>query len=924
MCANYNIIAMKSASIQRMCFFGTVLLLACGDFVFGQDVVFHLLEGDQLGREVGNVADEAGLNNIAGEQDFAHLRYSFLTTQTPHYNYFSINNQTSVLTTNQAIDRETLCEFTNVCFIKLNIAVQSMKSSFFQKVSVSVYIDDVNDNHPVFDKPVIDLQISESVLVGTSITIDGARDADTSDRYSLQSYEVMPNDTPFEINFQKKLDGTSIVRLIVKEALNREQRDNYHFSVVARDGGSPPLSGTLKVNITISDVNDNSPKFSQSVYYIEVKESVNVSSVILTLRATDLDDGKNGKVFYRLSPHQSETVLTSFAIDNSTGDLSVIKPLKYVKGEQHVIIVEASDFGDQPLTSQALVNVTVLDVGNNPPSINLNLLSSDSLAKVSEFASRGTVVAHIAVDDPDTGKNGEIMCTIDNPAFVLQRLENKEFKVTVDRALDRELYQQIHVTVFCKDSGMPPLNTSDSFYVEIEDENDNAPIFDLSVYTAGIMENNNVGDVIVHVQANDADDKNNADLLYSLSESNNGMFYIDEKSGIIRTQARLDRENVSSYSVIVIARDQGDPALSGSATVIISVLDKNDNEPMFNQSRYTFTVNENAPAGSQVGILYATDQDEGENAVITFTGPDSVPFTIFPGGYIKTDRVLDREVQNRYEFIARARDKDHEATAVVTIHLNDKNDNRPKVTSPSQLNNTVYVDKHTEVNTMVTIIRAYDLDSGINSQLIYEIVGRNDSGHFDLHPDKGQVFLKRSLENNIGTSFRLDILVSDMGHPVLSTPATLNIRILTSNTAALVEPKSSNILIVAILVSVTVVISLAIIVIIVFIRRSDRQRRNQGQVNENFYKGVVENTATVFAAPSEESISEKKKKKGVSFSLENGVDKVSEVTTQGQEFMYDNDMEVRLFSSTFDRILESLKFSTNNFHLIFDLMKFLN
>lgn len=237
MCANYNIIAMKSASIQRMCFFGTVLLLACGDFVFGQDVVFHLLEGDQLGREVGNVADEAGLNNIAGEQDFAHLRYSFFTTQTPHYNYFSINNQTSVLTTNQAIDRETLCEFTNVCFIKLNIAVQSMKSSFFQKVSVSVYIDDVNDNHPVFDKPVIDLQISESVLVGTSITIDGARDADTSDRYSLQSYEVMPNDTPFEINFQKKLDGTSIVRLIVKEALNREQRDNYHFSVVARDGG---------------------------------------------------------------------------------------------------------------------------------------------------------------------------------------------------------------------------------------------------------------------------------------------------------------------------------------------------------------------------------------------------------------------------------------------------------------------------------------------------------------------------------------------------------------------------------------------------------------------------------------------------------------------------------------------------------------
>lgn len=886
---------MKSDNIRMLCFFGTVLLLASRNLVFGQDVVYHLLEGDELGRIVGNVADDAGLINLVGEGDFTHLRYSFLTTGTPHYIYFNIHNQTSSLTTNKAIDRETLCEFTNTCFVKLNIAVQSLKTSFFKKVSVYVYVDDVNDNPPVFDKPFIDLVISESVLVGTSITIDGARDADTSDGYSLQSYEVMPNNTPFEINFQKKLDGTSIVRLFVKEALNREQRDNYQFSVVARDGGSPPLSGTLKVNITISDVNDNSPKFSQSVYYIEVKENVNSSTIILTLRATDLDDGKNGRLFYRLSPHQSDTVLSTFAIDNTTGDLSVIKPLRYVQGEQHIIIVEASDYGDQPLTSQALVNVTVLDVGNNPPSINLNLLSSDSLAKVSEFANRGTVVAHIAVDDPDTGNNGEISCNIKNSAFSLQRLENKEFKVTVDQTLDRELYQQIHVTVFCSDNGNPRLTTSASFYVEIEDENDNAPVFDLSVYTAGIMENNNIDDVIVHVQATDGDEGKNADLHYSLNKSSNGMFYIDEKSGIIRTHAILDRENTTSFSVIVVAQDQGEPPLSGSATVIISVLDKNDNKPSFNQTHYDFSVDENSPAGSQVGILYATDSDDGENAIITFNGPDSVPFTIFPGGYIKTDRVLDREVQNRYEFIAQAKDNDHVATAVVTIHLNDKNDNNPVVTSPSHLNNTVFVDKHAEVNTLVTNIRAYDLDSGINSQLIFEIVGRNDSGHFHLHPDKGQVFLKRSLEDSIGNSFRLDILVSDMGNPVHSTPATLNIRILRSGTSALEKSNSNNILIVAIIVSVTIIISLAIIVIIVFIRRSDRKRKVKRQHDENFYKGVVENTATVIAAPSEESISEKKKKKGVSFSLENGVDKVSEVPTQGQEFIYDNDMEVRYF-----------------------------
>lgn len=97
-----------------------------------------------------------------------------------------------------------------------------MKSSFFQKVFVFVYIDDVNDNYFVFDKLVIDLQILEFVFVGILITIDGVRDADISDRYLFQSYEVMFNDILFEINFQKKLDGILIVRLIVKEVLNRE------------------------------------------------------------------------------------------------------------------------------------------------------------------------------------------------------------------------------------------------------------------------------------------------------------------------------------------------------------------------------------------------------------------------------------------------------------------------------------------------------------------------------------------------------------------------------------------------------------------------------------------------------------------------------------------------------------------------------
>ena len=695
--------------------------------------------------------------------------------------------------------------------------------------------------------------------------------------------------------------------------LNREIKDSYQIKVIAHDGGLPPLNGTLRVNISIIDVNDNAPQFGHSSYNITVREDVNVSTVILKLNATDADSGKNGEVRYRLSPHQSDEVLKVFAINSYKGELSVKLPLMYVPGEHYSLIVEASDNGDQPLTSQLRVNVRIEDVINSPPVINLNLLSGTDNAQVSEFANPGTAAAFIDVDDPDTGPNGEVTCHIDNTAFELKRLDKNEYKVTVKSALDREQFPQVSVKVTCTDNGSPSLSRSKSFKIDIMDENDNSPEFEMKVYTAGILENDVRGAVIIHVKANDADDSqtNNGKVRYFLDSSVTDTFSIGSVSGILRAVVPLDRERKSKYEVKVHAQDMGRPALNGSAVVKVMVLDKNDNSPEFNQTHYTFDIMENSYPGSRVGQLFASDADEGDNAVIVYSGPVDVPFTVFPEGVIKTDKQLDREVKARYDFMVEARDNGNVQTVHVTVFVDDENDNNPVLTSPSQVNNTVFIGTDTKHNTLVTQVRAYDLDHGENSELSFKIVGRNDSERFALDFRSGEVTLLKNVNSDNGQKYTLNVLVSDNGTPIRSAQGTLNIMVSSAVQAPQTESTQNNFIIVIVLVTVTIVASTAILFVIIFIRKKDSEekRRKMAELYKDTSK-YDSASVTVFSLPSDDSniFLDRKKKKEVSFSLESEEAVMQMTPDPGQgtnrspDTTFDNDVQVCIAIYIFGRI----------------------
>ncbi|XP_060083689.1 protocadherin-9-like [Ylistrum balloti] len=744
--------------------------------------------------------------------------------------------------------------------------------SFFKKIKVTIFIEDINDNAPIFDKPSISLTISEAVLVGTSITIDGARDRDTSEQYSLHSYNVTPSTSPFSIKFLKNLDGTSIVQLMVKEPLNREVQDFYQITVIAKDGGSPPKSGTLQANISISDINDNSPAFGSSSYNITVREDINVSTVIMVVSASDKDQGRNGEIIYRLSPHQEVTNLQHFSINNRTGELSVIKPIQYVPGQVYKIIVEASDRGDQPLTSQTFVHVSVIDVGNSRPVITTNLLSGLDIAKISEFADLGAVVAHIAVEDPNSGRNGEIDCWAEADAFALQRLDAKEFKIVVSESLDREIREQHEVKVTCQDNGTPPLNDSDSFIVIVDDVNDSTPVFSPLSYHEEVFENNNFGEVLVQVHASDGDIGHNAMVLY-YSHPDNHFVNVEALSGIIRANMSFDRETTPTIEFEVLAIDQGIPAKTGTATVTLTIKDVNDEAPMFSKPVFVFEISENKHAGTNVAQIVATDRDEGDNSKIAYSivsgQNQKIPFFLFPNGQIKSDQELDREEQSVYDFIVQAEDlgrPSKNSSARVKVMVRDENDNVPVITAPSTTNNSISLSLNTEIGTRITIIRAFDLDEKENGLIRYFITQRNDSDLFELNEKTGSLILKRKISQKAGETIVLDIMASDQGKPRLTSTRMLFIKI--TSPTYFTDTIQRNVIIVIILLAVTAICSAAIIIIICVLRRNDRERKDK---EKEIYKQAtsLEGGVSVFSLPGDDStLGEKKKKKEVSFSLD--------------------------------------------------------
>ncbi|KAL8581264.1 hypothetical protein ACOMHN_028291 [Nucella lapillus] len=847
---------------SRGCYILILVLISEVADVFAQrfrDAEFQLTESQPSGTYVGDIPKASGIQQEMSPAELATLRFKFMNPNNLQTaSLFSINEDTGVIYTSAMIDRESVCMYEEICVISFDVTVSSVTTSFFEIVAVRVDIVDINDNPPRFPNDELTLYIPEDTNVHSDFEISGALDADKGEGHSVEKYELLSDYDTFSLNVEHNLDGTWGLKIVTDRLLDREKQDHYRFRIIARDGGTPPLTGTLVVNVNVTDANDNSPAFTRNIYNINVKEDALVGSSVGQVTATDKDAGQNAQITYRFSPRRSSNMDQLFFIDSQSGDIKVKSPLEYHSGNSFETIVQARDRGNPPRAAQAILILSIRDVGNNPPKITITPVTdkTGSTVSMSEGAEIGTVVAHVQTVDKDNGANGAVECQSLNPFFKVASFEGRGrgFLVRVAKELDRETQQEHNVTIQCQDAGTPPMKAADFFMIRLTDENDNNPRFSRQIYHANISENNKMGEFVLRVVARDSDVGLNSRLTYYISmEEQDSMFLINHDTGDITAAVPFDRETVSQMTFVVRAVDEGVVPRTGSASVVVSILDKNDNKPYF-KSSMEFEVPEKLDSGARVGQLQAGDDDEGKNARIQFmeltmdpSSHQQLPFIVLSDGTIRTDRVLQKSDRQEYSMMVVAKDggvPPLNTTAKVIVRVVDSNDNKPIIEFPNPFNNTVIVNSDLKPGELVTEIVAYDNDEGMNSRLKYFIAGGNEAKVFSIpYPETGQIILVKDLSRTTAVSYALKIEVQDQGIPQQTTASELLIKVQFvggsgprvfgqnrnhNNTATFFGDEDLKYIIIAGVVGgITVIISIIIIAIIIRLRRPVHDRRNR-------------------------------------------------------------------------------------------------
>ncbi|XP_046547222.1 protocadherin alpha-11-like [Haliotis rubra] len=810
-----------------------VVLFSVIVYVTGQDVEYSILEEAKVGYEVGDIPRDTNLNVNPG----AKLQFSILTEGNRYSELFLINSA-GILSVKSRINRETLCPFQITCKLQIEIIARSTALDIFRNLKIEITVKDINDNAPKFPVQSRKLEIPESSTIGSSFTLPGASDNDTDPNNSLQSVEIIPSNVPFRVEFTKNLDGTSVVLIIVTEKLDRETTNTYNVKLMAEDGGVPPLSSSMDVLISITDVNDNSPVFSHSIYNVTIKENTNLEMVILQVTANDEDEGENGNVFYRLSSHQADEIHRYFAMDNMSGNMV----LKQQLNSGHIkVIIEASDRGTPPKISQAFVEVEILDTINNPPAITINILSETGTAKVLESVRIGFPVAHIKILDPDTGANGIVTCFSQTAGFDLQPLDDKEYKAVVAKHLDYETTTNYKVMIFCRDAGSPKLNASAEFNVEVLDANDNSPEFMQNEVVLNIAENNAVGDMIVQLGATDKDSGINKKLTFSVLPEARVNFTVDTNIPIVRTKIRFDREDTAQYQFHVLAIDGGVPSRTATATITVNVLDINDEQPQFLEKEYRFHIPENLPLGMGVGNVSAFDRDTEDGGIFSLklsqlTSTAHLPFTILQNGTILTTEELDREEKNKYIFSVVATDHGTmplSGSAQVTVVVDDVNDNDPSFVFPNDDNYSVSVFIPSKSGSVVVRVQATDRDDGSNAQIKYTSRDLNSSGLFEMNNTSGEIYTTRDIDTSMIGTYYLAVMISNTNPDAKSVSQRLKILIShRTQPGDFLQSSDQYIIIVIVLVCSTLFIAAAILVALCYLRKRDKDHQLKKQCQQ--------------------------------------------------------------------------------------------
>lgn len=531
------------------------------------------------------------------------------------------------------------------------LATDNGKPPMYTECLVNVNIVDANNNAPKFEHDEYLSPVPKDAVYGQRIVqVVAVDELDFGINAEIDYAIVAGNGTDkFAIN---KADGW----ISASKSLARELDREYLLIVRAIDRGVPPQFGETKVKIVVTGENRYSPAFTALSYQVIVPENEPIGSTILTVNATDGDDGPNGMVRYSISGGNERK---EFGVNAISGAITIMQPLDYDLIQEYHVNITAVDLGFLPKKTVAMLTVTLTDINDNAPEFNQSMYR----AYLAENAAINSFVYKVLATDRDSPRNAIIRYSIvGDKSTELFSISPVTGTITSKVTFDYEEESEYELTVLAKNPDSSMASTT-KVIVGITGVNEYFPHFVQPVFHFDVSESANIGTSVGVIQATDKDAGDDGKVYYLLvGSSNDKGFSINCETGLITVARNLDRETQSRVVLTVMAKNFG--SIRGNDTdeaqVIISIQDGND-PPEFSRDVYEGSVSEGAAIGTKVLTVKAVDKDvRFQNNQFSYSiigGNANQTFKVEPQlGHISTAMKLDRETIAEYSILIGAID----------------------------------------------------------------------------------------------------------------------------------------------------------------------------------------------------------------------------------------------------------------------------
>ena len=683
------------------------------------------------------------------------------------YDTFVVHNETGEIIVKRELDYETLTYFE--LWIKVHYHTKPL---FFHAKKITIEILDKNDNPPMFRDIVSRISVVEGLYPPFKLTELIAYDQDEGPNGEI-GFEIVPSNEPEEDGMFKVEKSTGV--LLCNKELDREKVSEFQLKVLAFDYGSPSLSSTATVLLTVEDLNDNAPLFTR-LYSVNVTENTPPGTKLLTVETNDLDTPENANVTYTLLDDNSGG-RSAFDIAPFSGLITVTGKLDREVRDEYALKVQASD-GAWKLDTT--ISVLVQDENDNIPVFDHDLyeftfpysFDKDQDDLVRSLPQVGRVHA---LDRDAPGPNSALVYSLshrseffalDSQSGIIKVKSKLPFNRRTDsKASEDNIYQ---LRVLATDLGSPPRSSECEVRISVVGGNEHAPDFSKDTRRElALPRSLPLGSVVTTVSATDAESPADS-LEYGIigPEEAKNLFDINSRTGAIKTRRSLSGlAGLGEIRLNVSVTDRGIPRKSSFTTIALAFSGANEHAPEFQSPTTRIYIREDEPIGNTIVTISATDKDSGPNGKLAYDIVKGDPQGMFrvdrDSGQIMVNQSLDYEKIPVYNIVVEARDLGYysrSSTASVKIVLQDVNDNLPLFDEAAI---KASVKENAPVGTMVTQVIAIDHDSPKHGQVVYSFVDKQEE--FEIDPDTGIVVTLRSFDFESVSAYRLTVEAKNPG-----------------------------------------------------------------------------------------------------------------------------------------------------------------